>query len=132
MKLAESEFDDRSFIVSFFSLREIHETNLKSQKLKFDKNLCPSSLNHSAITTEELMVYDLAAATRWVSTRGLMYCQEKLLFLDTRMARISIRLIISPACTLPPKRRSLRPARSDPLTPSACHSSATRLSGTSP
>lgn len=70
VQLAKSGFDVRYFIFGFFCLRETLETNRQSRKLDFEKHLCPSSLRHSAINTEELISYDLAAAARWVLTGG--------------------------------------------------------------
>ncbi|KAF5853664.1 hypothetical protein GGP41_006449 [Bipolaris sorokiniana] len=70
VKLAKSGFDDKYFIFGFFCLRETLERIRQSLELDFEKNLRPSSLKYSAINTEEVISYDLAAAARWVLTGG--------------------------------------------------------------
>jgi hypothetical protein len=63
VKLAKSGFDDGYFIFGFFCLGEALERNWQSRKSEYEKHIRPTSLEHSAITAEELMSYDIPAAT---------------------------------------------------------------------
>jgi hypothetical protein len=70
VKLAKSGFDDGYFILGFFCLREALERNRQSCKSEFEKHVRSTSLKHSAITSEELMSYDVMAAAKWAFVRG--------------------------------------------------------------
>jgi hypothetical protein len=63
VKLAKSGFDNGYFILGFFCLREALERNHQLRKSEYEKHVRLTSLKHSAITAEELMSYDILAAT---------------------------------------------------------------------
>jgi hypothetical protein len=63
VKLAKFGFDNGYFVFGFFCLREALERNQQLRKSEYEKHARPTSLNHSAVTAEELISYYFPAAT---------------------------------------------------------------------